>query len=264
MRDESKGTERATGSSATPSASAQAQTAALVAFWSPEFERATAGAARLARPEGARDDEAAADELVARRLGNEAALAREQRLVDARRAPEHGRVRGDLVPVRDEDDVAEHDSLPGNPGLLAVTQNPCGLVGEDREAVDHALRPELLQDADGEVGQHDAHEEQVAPFARDGDEQGHDQVDAVEGGEEVLRHDLPHGPRADGGAGVGLALRLEPTGLLPAQPPLRTGARAGHPVALVRRHSTSRTACPKALGMKKAAGLRHRPFELAW
>ena len=114
----------------------------------------------------------------------------------------------------------------GRSDLLAVAHHPGPRGAEQRQAVEGALGPDLLEDADRRVGEQHQAEEGVLDGGHDQhqDQQGAQQE--VEEGEDVGPDDLAHGPAGGGGHRVHLAGGLA-LGHLGAAQPQSGGGRAG-------------------------------------
>ena len=108
--------------------------------------------------------------------------------------------------MREPHEVVRHELRGGDGALAGGAHDRDLLLREDREAVDHALRANLLDDADEQVRPHDAHEEHVAVLPGDEHEQGEREVHAVEEREGVLGEYLANRLGADVGVCVGPAV----------------------------------------------------------
>ena len=157
------------------------------------------------RAAAACSDEAAGEELVAGGLGDEVALAREQALVHRGLALHHAAVAGHLVSAVEDHKVVEDDVVERDVAAEAIAHHMRLGGGDDGELVDGALAADLLEDADGDVAEDDAHEEHVGVGTRPKDRRGDDDVDQVEQGADVVAHDLGYRLGAHVGVGVDLA-----------------------------------------------------------
>ena len=157
--------------------------------------------------DGAGLDEGAGEHLGARGLLDVVALAREQALVQKRRARHDLAVSRHLVAVRDDDEVPRHDLGDRDGTLLSPAKDADVLRREDGQLVDHALGADLLEDADHEVGEDHDDERHVLDRARREDEDRHGDVDRVEERQRMLREDPADRLGLDVGVRVGEPLR---------------------------------------------------------
>ena len=157
---------------------------------------------RHLRDEAAGVHEAPGEQLAAGLLGDRRALAREEALVHGHASADHDGVGGHLVAVGETDEVIDHELRRVHLDAGTVANDRHGTLREDRELVDHALRANLLEDADGDVREHDAHEERVSPLLGDGDEHEHGEVHGVEERERVVCEDATDRLGLDVGVGV--------------------------------------------------------------
>ena len=152
------------------------------------------------------DDEAARQQLVADRLDDRVGLAGEERLVDLEvRAGEHRRVGHDLLPGPQIHHVVEHELVHRQLVDLAVAHGHHLRGVHDRQPVEGALRPQLLDDADQRVGDDHPAEQRVPIRPADHHDRPQRPDQGVELREQVGAKDLGEGPRRRIGDIVDLA-----------------------------------------------------------
>ena len=88
-------------------------------------------------------------------------------------------------------EVVENELGGRNGQLGAVANHRDLLLRNEGQLVDHALRADLLEHTDDEVGAHDGEKQHVAILAGKEDESRHPDIDGVEEREGVGREDLP-------------------------------------------------------------------------
>ena len=171
-----------------------------------------------AHESGAGQAERAAQETLAGALGHRVGLTGQQRFVHLQPAAFHQRtVHGDPIPGRQHDQVATDDCLGVDLDDGALAAYADTTHRQRRDAVQRALGPQLLHDADHDVEDHRAAGEQRvaeddASAGRraqtecqgtgERGEQGH-----VEDGEDVVADDVPDASRLRWRRDVALAAR---------------------------------------------------------
>ena len=171
-----------------------------------------------ARVDPAGVHERAAQQLVARALFHQLALAGEQALVGVAATFHHLAVGGHLVAAPEHDDVAAYQLVKGKARLDPVAQGGRVAAGHDGEPVGDALGADLLHDADDRVAHDDNHEEHVFERAGEQDEDGQHEVHRVEQRADVLARDVGDAAGLHPGIDVGMSLRRKPRGLGARQP----------------------------------------------
>jgi hypothetical protein len=152
-------------------------------------------------------DEAARQALVAGLFPHRVGLSGEQRLVDLQpRRCDHVAVDHQLVAGAQLDEIVDHDLVHGLLDHGTGADDPDLWGRHDFETIEGPLSPELLDDADGRVGDEDDPEQCVSRLAQheqDDQEEGPEQD--VEPGDDVGPDDLPGGAARSLGDGVDLA-----------------------------------------------------------
>ena len=159
------------------------------------------------------DAEAAGPHLVAERPPDRVGLAGQHRLVELQRASlEQRSVRDHLLSGLEPDRVALDDALDRHRDGLAVADDARARGHEQRQPVELPLGPQLLEDADRRVDDHDPDEQQVRELAHGDERDREPDQDQVEQRERVLADDRARrAARAlvlDGSARIQAALRL--------------------------------------------------------
>ena len=78
-----------------------------------------------------------------------------------------------------------------NGRIGAVTDHRDLLLRDEGQLVDHALRADLLEHADDEIGAHDGEKQHVSILAGKENESRHDDIDGVEERKGMSGEDLP-------------------------------------------------------------------------
>ena len=156
---------------------------------------------------GAGNDETAREHLVAGFLDNGVGLTGEQRLVDFKRGGlEHLAVDDELVAWAELDEIVGDDVGAGDLSADTVAAHGGACFADDREVVQGPLCAQLLDDADGAVGDDEQSERRVDELAGGEDDRQQDAQDRVDPREDVGPDDLAGGPTAAGGQVVGAAV----------------------------------------------------------
>ena len=153
---------------------------------------------------GAGGHRGARHDPVARLLADGGRLPGEDGLVDLHALLlDHHAVGGHLVAAGDPDEVAQDDLGHAHRGLRPVTDDLGERCGQDRQAVQGPLGPDLGHRAGGRVDQQHEAEQGVTPAAHGQDDHQGGAEDGVEDGEDVGAQDLARGARGGLLVGVG-------------------------------------------------------------
>ena len=145
------------------------------------------------RGERAGGHKAAGHQPVAGLLGDRVALAGQQGFVHRADAAHADGVRRHPVARAQTHEVALHGLLGHQLDLAAPADHVQRAAGGELQAMDCAVRADLLHRADHRVADDHAHEEHIAPRADPGQRRGNEDVEQVEEGQRVVREDAQNG-----------------------------------------------------------------------
>ncbi len=184
------------------------------------------------------DDHAAGQDGIAGVLLDRQGLTGEEGLVDLEPGIDLDvPVRDHLVPRVQLEHVVDHHRLDGQFDGLTLPDGVGGGSGEDGQAVEGPLGPQLLEDTGDGVDHHHDGEDAVLDGPHDEDDDEEHAEDGVEPGGHVGPQDLGHRPAGGRVRHVGPAVRQPGSHLLEAQPDLgRDGLPGAGQLVLVEGH----------------------------
>ena len=163
-------------------------------------------------PGGTGDHEGAGFDLVVQGLFDSIGFAGDERFIDLQIAADQHAVGADLITCPEFHDVIPHKLRRGDLLHLPVTNGAHRAGSHQIQLFHRFFRPNLLNDADDGIDQHDDHEVQILDLGAAGEQHDHQhQKHQIEEGKAVGKNDLFIGLAGALGRGVGKAC------LLPAQ-----------------------------------------------
>ena len=164
-----------------------------------------------------RHNEAAGQEFASGFFFNFVALAREKRLVDLHRTLQDRRVRRDLIPRRQNNNIAPHQIVCRKLLLCPVSERNGMRRVEQAHLIQNALGAQLLKNADERISDNDRQKRQVAVRAHEAQKHRDDDKNQVKKRKRVRADDLPGRLSAGVALLIGKALRAQSLCLLGAQ-----------------------------------------------